>query len=134
AFSGKGVGTPGYYLHFLAVPLAAGFGLAMARWGPPSRSRLLVAGVVTYAMLFAAAMFWTQVLLFAGVLTRAADKSWYQAPAVMPPWLGIPEALRRLEALAFPAIGTLAWIAGQALALLGVARVWRTSRQENVAA
>jgi hypothetical protein len=126
AFTGKGVGTPGYYLHFLAVPLASGLGLAMARWGPRSRSRLLVAAVITYAILFAAAMFWTQVLLFAGVLTRAADKSWYQAPAALPPWLGIPEALRRLEALAFPAIGTLAWIAGEVLALLGVVRAWRT--------
>jgi hypothetical protein len=119
ALTGEGRLAAGYYLHVLAGPLGTIVGLAAGTLWSERRLRRLTAGLVTYALAFAAAMTWAQILLFAGLLTRAPDR-FYAAPAPLPPWLGVPEALHRLEVLARPQIGLAAGIAGVLLLVPGL--------------
>jgi hypothetical protein len=116
AFIGEGRLAAGYYLHFLAGPLgsALGFGL-WAWWGRPAFRRLFV-GLAAYALAFAAAISCAQLLLFAGVLTKSAQK-FYELAAPLPR----PALLfGRLGVLAFPWLGLACWSIGATLLALGL--------------
>jgi len=119
ALTGEGRLAAGYYLHVLAGPLGTTLGLAMGTLWPQRPARRLVAGLVGYALAFAGAMTWAQVLLFAGILTKSPDR-FYAAPSPLPPWFGVPDALARLEVLAWPEVGLGAWILGAILLVPGL--------------
>lgn len=119
ALTGEGRLAAGYYLHVLAGPLGTTLGLAIGTVWPRRALRRLVAGLVAYALAFAAAMTWAQVLLFAGILTKSPER-FYAAPSPLPPWLGVPEALARLAVLAWPEAGLAAWILGALLLVPGL--------------
>ena len=126
AITGSGRGVGGYYLNVLVAPLATATGLVVARlW---RRARIVVALHFTYAAMFAAAAAWAQLLLFAGLLDKGDDK-FYAARGPLPSWLGVPEALARLQTLAFPAAATVLAVAGVLLLAVGLIGVRSTSRQ-----
>jgi hypothetical protein len=121
----EGRGTGGYYLHGFVVPLGVAGGIAAGAWLARPAVRWLVAGVAGYAVAFGVAVSWAQVLLFAGIAFKAGSSRFYQLPSPLPPWLGVPTALARLEALAFPEVGALAWLVGALLALAGLVSLAR---------
>ena len=126
AITGSGRGVGGYYLNILVAPLATATGLVVARlW---LRARTVVAMHVTYAALFAAAVAWAQLLLFTGLLDKGGDK-FYAARGPLPAALGVPEALARLQTLAFPTVATGLAAAGVLLLAVGLFGVRSTSRQ-----
>lgn len=120
AATGEGRVAAGYYLHFLAGPLGFALGVALARWWPRRPFRLVVQLLLVYAVVFAAAMAWAQLLLFAGIFTKSADK-FYELAAPLPAVAGVPEALDRLASLAYPRLGLACWSAGTILVLIGLA-------------
>ena len=75
-----------------------------------------------------------QLLLFSGWLVKSGADKFYRAPAGLPPWLGLPDALTRLAALAYPRLAATAWVAGGALVLAGLAEAWKASRALDRAA
>lgn len=119
ALTGEGRLAAGYYLHVLAGPLGTMVGLGVGTLWSERRLRRLLAGLIGCALAFAAAMTWAQILLFAGLLTKSPDR-FYTAAAALPPWLGVPEAVHRLEVLARPQIGLAAWVAGALLLVSGL--------------
>jgi hypothetical protein len=119
ALTGKGAGFGGYYLHFLVAPLGPALGLAIAACWSRATTRILAGALSVYSIVFAVAITWAQVLLFAGILARSSLR-FYEVPSPLPPLLGVPEALSRLTALAFPVTGAVAWIVGGGLVLAGV--------------
>jgi hypothetical protein len=121
ALVGEGRGTGGYYLHMFVVPLGAAFGVAAGTWLHRPAVRGIAAGLAAYAVAFGVGVSWAQVLLFAGILHKAGASKLYRMPEVLPPWLGVPTALDRLQALAFPGLGAAAWLLGGALVLAGLA-------------
>ena len=60
-------------------------------------------------------------MLFSGWLVKAGATNVYRLPETLPPLLGVPDALTRLEALAYPRLGAVAWVLGGLLVLAG----WR---------
>jgi hypothetical protein len=117
-----GQGQPGHYLHFLALALGVALGLGLRAGWPCAAFRWLVAGLVGYSLLFGVAVSWAQVMLFAGWLVKAGPTNVYRLPESLPPLLGVPDALTRLAALAYPGLGAVAWVLGGLLVLAGVAR------------
>jgi hypothetical protein len=61
-------------------------------------------------------------MLFSGSLVKAGTTNVYRLPETLPPLLGVPDALTRLGALAYPGLGAVAWILGGLLVLAGTAR------------
>jgi hypothetical protein len=85
--------------------------------------------VAAYAVAFGIGVSWAQVLLFAGIFHKAGTSRFYQMPETLPLWLGVPTALERLRALAFPDLGAAAWVLGGALVLAGLAWLaWEVPR------
>jgi hypothetical protein len=119
ALTGEGSGFGGYYLHFLVAPLGLALGLGVGVWWRRPGARALWVALSLYSILFAIAISWAQVLLFAGLLSKSASK-FYEAPVALPPFLGLPAALGRLAAIAYPVTGAIAWLIGGGLVLVGV--------------
>jgi len=134
ASTGEGRGIGGYYLHVLAGALGAALGLGVGTWWGHRGVRRLAVGLTAYAVLFGIAISWAQVLLFSGWLVKSGADKFYRAPAGLPPWLGLPDALTRLAALAYPRLAATAWVAGGALVLAGLAEAWKASRALDRAA
>jgi hypothetical protein len=124
-----GKGQPGHYLHFLVAAAGAALGLGLATGWPRAAFRWTVAGLAAYAVLFAVALSWAQVMLFAGRLSRLGASNVYRRPDVLPPLLGVPDALGRLGTLAYPAVGAAAWAIGGLLVLAGLGLAWVVARQ-----
>jgi hypothetical protein len=118
ALLGQGSGFGGYYLHVLVAPAGAGLGLATRVLWRRAGTRIAWISLSIYSIAFAAAVSWAQTLLFAGILARS-DARFYELPGAMPAWLGIPDALGRLGAIAFPLTGAALWLAGGGLVLAG---------------
>jgi hypothetical protein len=119
ALTGEGRGFGAYYLHFMVAPLGFALGLAVAECWRRRSTRALAIAVLLYVIGFGIVISWAQTLLFAGLLGKSSLR-FYTVPDALPPLLGVPEALRRLDALAFPAIGAVAWLVGGGLALAGL--------------
>ena len=126
ALTGEGSGFGGYYLHLLVAPLGAALGFAISFCWRRKATRALWIALSLYSVVFAIAMSWAQVLLFAGILSRS-DARFYAGPERWPALFGVPEALGRLAVIAFPAIGAVAWLVGGALALAGLLGAYRTA-------
>jgi hypothetical protein len=122
-----GQGQPGHYLHFLAVAFGVALGLGLdAGWSRPGFRRV-VAGLAVYAVLFAVAMTWAQVMLFSGWLFKAGATNIYRLPEAWPPLLGLPDALSRLATLAHPGVGASAWVIGGLLVVGGLRLAWASA-------
>jgi hypothetical protein len=81
-------------------------------------------------LLFGAGIFWAQVMLFSGlVVWYGTDIRAYRVAALVPRVVELPEALDRLTALAYPWAGATAWLVGEALVAVGLARAWTSSRE-----
>lgn len=120
ALTGEGRGTSGYYLHFMVAPLAVSLGIGFgAAWYRKS-FRIIASILFLYALVFSAAISWAQVLLFSGMSFKAGNSKFYQFPDTLPPFLGLADALDRLEAIAFPNIGVVTWILGGILVFPGL--------------
>jgi hypothetical protein len=126
ARTGLGSGTPGYYLHILVAPLGAAIGIGLGAWWARPLFRRVVTALGTYAIAFAVAISWAQLLLFAGLLVKGGTKL-YEAPSPLPPLLGVPEALARLRVLAFPDLAVVTWLAGGLCVVTGVVGLWRAN-------
>ncbi len=77
---GKGVGTPGWYLHMLAAPLGLALVIGM---GEISRTRLgrVALGVLTAATLaYFAIVSWTQLALYSGCAVKTGTDKHYAFP------------------------------------------------------
>lgn len=111
AWTGVGSGTPGWYLHIFAGPLAAMLALG---WGPRWAMRPLLA----YALAFSALSAALQLAFFSGCLPRAG------LGAVSPLALECVARFDRLGQLALPGVAAAAGAVG-GLALLGAALRWR---------
>lgn len=124
ARTGTGRVPGGYYVHFLAAPLGYGLGQALSTlWSrPPARRALAV--LIIYALGFSVAMWWAQLLLFAGILTKSPER-FYDLAVPLPRLLSIPEALDRLAVLAYPRLALASWVAGLALVSAGLFGAWR---------
>lgn len=121
--------TPGYYFHMLFAPLGCALGLALRHcWGRAACRRVLT-GLSVYALAFAAAVSWAQVLMFTGHLFRSEPNKFYHAASPLSALLDVPEVLDRLGRLAFPAIGAIAFVVGTVLVLTGAVSAWRLARQ-----
>lgn len=127
ALTGEGSGFGGYYLHFLVAPLGAALGLGAGVWWRRADARVLGAALALYTIVFAVVISWAQVLLFAGVLWKS-DTKFYEVPAGLPPLLGLPEALGRLAAVAYPMTGAITWLVGGSLLLVGILAAWKIAR------
>lgn len=127
ALTGQGSGFGGYYLHLLVVPLGSALGLGVGVWWRHAGARVLGTAFVLYSAVFAVAISWAQVLLFAGILGKSESK-FYQMPPKLPPLLGLPEALARMTAVAYPVIGAIAWLVGAGLLLVGMLAAWKIAR------
>lgn len=129
ALTGEGRGTGGYYLHFLVAALAPAVGLGLGTWWRRASFRKVTAALGVYAILFAIAVSWAQVMLFAGWLFKSGSNKFYQAPLTLPPFLAVPDALGRLGALAYPNLAAISWVLGGVLVLMGLAFAWRAFRE-----
>jgi hypothetical protein len=127
ALSGRAI-TPGYYLHALVAPLGAALGLALARAFSRRAGRALALFLAAYALAFGLAVSWAQVLMFSGHLFKAGADKGYQSGSPARALLVVPEVLARLEWLAYPSVGAAAFVLGAALALAGLASVWKAAR------
>jgi hypothetical protein len=127
ALTGQGSGFGGYYLHLLVVPLGSALGLGVGVWWRHAGTRILATAFVLYSAVFAVAISWAQVLLFAGILGKSESK-FYQMPPKLPPLLGLPEALARMTVLAYPFLGAIAWLVGAGLLLVGMLTAWKITR------
>jgi hypothetical protein len=127
ALRGEGRGTSGYYLHVLAGALGVALGLGIGAWWGHGGFRRLTAGLTVYAVLFGVAISWAQVLLFSGWLVKSGADPFYRAPAPLPPWLGVPDALARLAVLAHARLAATAWVVGGGLVLVGLASAWKAA-------
>ena len=124
-----GKSQPAYYLNLLAPALAAAVGIGLGKSWHNATFRRLATGGVAYSLLFGAGIFWAQAMLFSGlVVWYGADARAYSAVAVLSRVFELPEALNRLAVLAYPRAGATAWLVGEALVLVGLARAWRASR------
>lgn len=126
ALTGEGRGTSGYYLHFLAAPLAVALGIGLAcSW---HRRGFRVAAVLSacYSLGFLLALSWAQLLLFSGILFKSGMNKFYQFPETMPPLLGLPEAFHRLKVIAFPGVGITIWLLGAVLIAAGLTGIWKS--------
>jgi hypothetical protein len=124
AFTGEGRLAAGYYLHFLAGPLGCALGVGLAALWRRRASRAFVCGLVGYAVVFAVVVSWAQVLLFAGILTKSPER-FYALVSPLSLLLGLPEALRRLDVLAYPRLGLVCWTVGAILMVAGLASAGR---------
>jgi hypothetical protein len=122
-----GQAQPGHYLHFLVVAFGVALGLGLGAGWHRAGFRRVVAGLAVYAVLFAVAMSWAQVMLFSGWLFKAGATNIYRIPEDLPPLLGLPDALARLRTLAYPGVGAGAWVVGGLLALAGVRLAWTSA-------
>jgi hypothetical protein len=122
-----GQGQPGHYLHFLVVAFGVALGLGLGTGWPRAGFRWTVAGLTVYALLFAIAISWAQVMLFSGWLFKAGATNIYRLPDGLPPFFGLPDALTRLRTLAHPGVGAAAWVIGGFLVLGGLRLAWTTS-------
>ena len=123
---------PAYYLNLLAPALAAAVGIGLGKSWHDGVFRKAVTGGVVYSLLFGAAIFWAQIMLFSGlVVSYGTDSRKYSAAALLGRVFELPEALDRLAVLAYPWAGAAAWLVGNALVLVGLVQAWRTSRAEN---
>lgn len=115
AVTGAAGGTPGWYLHVLAVPLA--FTLALG-WPARPWSALLIAGVAA-----ATALAWTlQLALFSGCAAKSATtKAYVFAPG------GCVVDLDALSAIALPGPGLAALAIAFSLLALAASRLARRS-------
>ncbi len=110
ARAGEGAGTPGWYLHILAGPLALVLVLGW-RW------RRVLAALGVYALGFHAAVWSMQLSLFSGCAYKAGTDKYTQIdPGGC---LIVPE---RLAVLGYPLLGGIALAA--ALALAGAGTAW----------
>jgi len=131
AFSGMGVGTSGWYLHALVAPLglAVGIGLSVVagnRW-----LRVLTAALVTYVLVFTAAVVYMQLLLFTGCAFKAGAIKTYQIPADARCLTDIAGGIERLSAIANPAVGMTAGATGLAVVVLSL--LWVVRRAGSAA-
>jgi hypothetical protein len=129
ALSGTAI-TPGYYFHVLCAPLGAALGLALRRGWTRAAGRRLVVALTAYALVFAIAVSWAQVLLFTGHLDKAGTAKHYRAVSALGVMFDVPAVLDRLGTLAFPALGATAFVFGGALVLLGLAGMAAAARTE----
>jgi hypothetical protein len=123
-----GKGQPGHYLHFLVVAFGVALGLGLRSGWPRPGFRWVVAALTVYAVLFAVAVSWAQVMLFSGWLFKAEATNIYRLPEALPPFVGLPDALTRLRTLAYPGVGASAWVVGALLILGGLRLAWQASR------
>lgn len=120
ALTGQGTGAGGYYLLFMVAPLGVMAGLGYSGlWLKPSL-RIITLILMVYAVVFAVVISWEQMLLFAGVLFKAGGNPFYQFPDTLPRLLGIPEAVRRLDIIAFPKTGMIFWLLGEFCIITGL--------------
>lgn len=127
ALTGNAI-TPGYYLHILLAPLGAALGLALEHASSRTSWRTVTLILGGYALVFALAVSWAQVLMFSGHLFKAGANRSYQAGSPWPALLDAPEVLGRMNALAFPAAGAAAFIAGAVLVAGGAVSAWGIAR------
>jgi len=130
ALTGEGSGFGGYYLHVLVAPLGLALGLGVGVWWRRPWVRVLGVALLLYSILFAVVISWAQVLLFAGLLSKSAAK-FYEVPGTLPPSLGLPAALGRLAAVAYPVPGAVAWLIGGGLVLAGVLAAGKALRASD---
>jgi hypothetical protein len=119
ALTGEGGGPGGYYLHFLVAPLATALGIGFYAARSIRFLKWLGTILFTYALLFSIVISWAQVLLFSGIIYKIGGNKFYQLPESLPSLFGLPEALGRLNTLAFPTVGVLSWCFGVLLLLTG---------------
>lgn len=125
ALYGEGRGTPGFYLQFLVAPLGFALGSSLGAWWSKKSWRIVGIILATYSIFLSVATSWLQLLLFSGIIGRSEDK-FYQFPDVLPPFLGLPEAISRLKVLAFPQLGIVAWMLGGIMVVVGMACAWKS--------
>jgi len=129
ALTGEGIGTPGWYLHFLVVPLGAGLGVGFGAAWHKKVFRQIASIHLLYAVAFSVAISWAQLLLFSGIIYKHGANKFYQLPETMPFLLGLPEALIRLKKIVYPNLGLLAWLFGGALLLTAIIFAWKIGHQ-----
>ena len=101
---GAAEGTPGWYLHILAGPLALALVLG---W----RGRPVLVALAIYALGFHAAVWAMQLSLFSGCAYKAGTYKYTQLD-----WHGCFIVPSRLAVLGYPLLGGLALLAGLVLA------------------
>ncbi|MEM7170932.1 MAG: hypothetical protein AAF530_12235 [Pseudomonadota bacterium] len=119
AFDGRGIGTPGWYLHILSVPLAFAAALGLAVIWRSKLLRWLVSGLAAYSLGYALLSFWFQLLLFSGCAFKAGTNKTYQLPhdhSCLWDWSGLTE---QLGYLGYPNVGFATLLLGWALAAVG---------------
>jgi hypothetical protein len=112
ALTGQGPYLGGYYIHILAGALGAGLGVGASVGWRYGGFRRLAALLAAYSIAFAAALTWAQLMLFAGIFFLEGPDFGYRMPETLPPFAGVPEAMARLDALAFPRLALGLWLAG----------------------
>jgi hypothetical protein len=117
AFSGSGAGTPGYYLHLLAVPLAFAFAVGIHAAWRRAKLRPLAACLALYTFAYLIVVSWLQLGLFTGCVVRAQGSAHYELPPDPSCLVNAPQIGERLSVLALPSVGAPAW----ALAVLVLA-------------
>lgn len=127
ALSGEGRGTSGYYLHTMVAPMAVALGISLRAIWPRKGFRRIASILFLYALAFSVVMSWAQILLFSGILFKAGNSKFYQFPHTLPSFLGLADAIDRLEAIAFPSLGVVTWVVGGILVLLGLTFTWKNA-------
>lgn len=114
AIHGAWQGTGGEYLNCIAVPLAVLIALTVDAF-----KRVLLRGtffaLVSYSLLFVIIFFWLQMMLFSGICAPTPDQHFFHFFHGIPPLLGVPLALKRLDVLSFPYFGVPLFVVGAVL-------------------
>ncbi len=121
ALPGHGTALNGAYLHLMAGPLGAAAGVAIARADGHKAFGLVTGLLLVCSLIFFAALFWAQTLLFAGVLVKSPDKL-YAFAENLP---ACAEVFSRLSSVAWPVTGTALWVLGMTLWGWGLALAFK---------
>lgn len=106
--SGHGVGTlgtPGWYLHILTVPLAFAAAIALQRLLGHRAGRPLVLALAAYTFGYLLVATYFQLLFYSGCVFKHPQTKHFTFPEVPACAGGAAEILDRLALLAYPAIG-----------------------------
>jgi hypothetical protein len=126
--------TPGYYLHVLLAPLGFALGMVLAACFPQRTLRAGIGLLGAYALGFAAAITWAQVLMFTGHLVKTGSDKFYRMGSPWAVLFDVPSVLQRLGVLGYPLVGAIAFVLGGSLVLVGALYAWRIARLSGLPA
>jgi len=104
ALSGTGVGTPGWYAHVLAGPLALLWALGLLEASRTAWARRLIATLTAYVIAHFAVMSWLQLALYAGCTAKLGHDKQYGFPGGPGCLLDLATLERHAAVLAYPAV------------------------------